>query len=172
MSPGSCVWECSSTFEILLHQGVHAHGSLALGASCPVRIAKKYNVAASSCMGFQTPQPKRKRLCRLFSSVALFSATNEDYEYRVYRPLGSRNTFIVSIAVTQLKHLQCSLVTSLRNRIQSVSPVVRRRQRKYTLTPISNRPSDVTAVGPWCIVVDRAHRASIASGRAPCEHRH
>ena len=37
-------------------------------------------------MGFQTPQPKRKRLCRLFSSVVLFSATNEDYEYRVYRP--------------------------------------------------------------------------------------
>ena len=99
VSPGSCVGECSSTFEILLHQGVHAHGSLALGASCPVRIAKKYNVAASSCMGFKPPQPKRKRLCRLFSSVALFSATNEDYEYRVYRPLGSRDTFIVSIAV-------------------------------------------------------------------------
>ena len=32
----------------------------------------------------------------------------------------------------QLKRLQCSLVTPLRNRIQSVSPVVQRRQRKYT----------------------------------------
>ena len=30
---------------------------------------------------------------------------------------------------------------------QSVSPVVRRRQRKYTLTPIPNRSSNVTAVG-------------------------
>ena len=116
-------------------------------------------------MGSKPPQPKRKRLCSLISSVTRFSATNEDY-HRVYRQLRSRNTFIVSIAVTQLKHLQCSLVTSLRNRIQSVSPVVRRRQRKYTLTPIPNRPSDVTAVGPWCIVVDRAHRASIASDRA------
>ena len=60
VSPGSCVWECSSTHEILPHQGVHAHGSLALDASCPVRIAKKYNVAASSCMGFQTPPTQEK----------------------------------------------------------------------------------------------------------------
>ena len=52
-----------------------------------------------SLFGVKPSQLKRKRLCRLFSSVALFSATNEDYEYRVYRPLGSRNTFIVSIAV-------------------------------------------------------------------------
>ena len=37
-----------------------------------------------SLFGVKPSQLKSKRLCRLFSSVAFFSATNEDYEYRVW----------------------------------------------------------------------------------------
>ena len=45
------------------------------------------------------PTPQRKRVRRSLSSVVLFSATHDDFEYRVYRPFGSRDTFMILVAI-------------------------------------------------------------------------
>ena len=107
MSPGSCVGECSSTFEILLHQGVHAHGSLR--AQVPVLNSTWVSAVLSVLQrsitlllrfAWSPNLPSRElRLRRLFSSIVYLSSIYEDCKYRVLQPFGSWDMFIIPVMI-------------------------------------------------------------------------
>ena len=105
------IWRYVTTLIIFhLYHGVQALGSVYLKLLCVSKVPSVGILSSSCCSRKITlncslpevrtfPLLQRKRLCRSPSSVVPFSTTREDCEYRVFRPLGSRDTFMVPIDI-------------------------------------------------------------------------
>ena len=126
------VWRYVTTLvSFRLHYGVQALGSPHPKLLCAPKVPSVGILPSSCCSREITlncvlpevrPSPfyERLRLCHLCSSVVYLSTTFEDHRYRVPRPFGSRNIFMVSfeasVSIEKLALLSHCLVRGRSNR--------------------------------------------------------
>ena len=113
ISSGSylCQAECIPTFENLSYQGmlafgrwtVHVIDSNNMWTSSVLSVSRRSMTSLlHSAWGPNPPNARELRLCRLFSSIAYLSSIYEDYKYRVLRPFGSWDMFMILVMVLTL----------------------------------------------------------------------